>query len=528
MIRTKTHRFRESRTERFLRMHAGGVAAVVVALGAALRIRSAHGTFLVPDETIILSIASAPSLPAVWDASITNLNPPLGYVLLHGWLFLGRGDLWVRLFPLAFFVAGLLMAWKTARALAGPARALVALTLLALSPSLVPWTAEVRPYALMFFLLAGALEALRRATGPSAAGRGAWALAFGAIAGLAVATHYSAVFLLGGVLPWALARVLLNRLPSGTVARLAAGWSVPVIVSGLSLMGHLSRTLSSGVSGDVRRRLYPAGHFRPGEEGLLTFLARQTWHLFVQVASCRLLAALLVAVLVAGLVTAGRRTRPSLLLLLGPLATGIFAALLGFYPFVGFRQSTWLLLPLALGVAISLRWAALRLRAPVATLALLLGGAAFVLVPAAAPSGKPREAQMRSDLDAALASLDRPGSPPETLLMDQSTSLAFAWYRGNPGEDYFEPDGREVHLTRIGGHVVRWSEVWLYEEESIRKAIEAVRQEDPTTSGSLRVFAISPQPGVVRFVETATPGVGAGRREWFGPDILSGAVSTGP
>lgn len=77
MVRTKTRRFRESRMERFLRMHAGGVAAVVVALRAALRIRSAHGTFLAPDETMVLSIASAPSLGATWDASITSLYPPL-------------------------------------------------------------------------------------------------------------------------------------------------------------------------------------------------------------------------------------------------------------------------------------------------------------------------------------------------------------------------------------------------------------------------------------------------------------------
>lgn len=528
MIRTKTHRLRESRTDRFLRMHATGVAAVVVALGAALRIRSAHGTFLAPDETMVLSIASAPSLGATWDASITSLYPPLAYVLLRGWLVPGHGDLWVRLFPIVFFVAGLLVVWKTARVLAGTARALAALTLLSLSPSLVPWTTEVRPYSLFLFLSAGALEALRRATGPLEGGRDPAALAFGAMAGLAVATHYSAVFLLGGLLPWALARVVSNRLPSGTVARLAAGWSVPIVISGLSLAGHLSRTLSSGVAGDVRRRLYPAGHFRPGEEGLFSFLARQTWHLFVHVASSRLAAALLVAVLVAGLITASRRARPSLLLFLGPLVAGMAVGLLGFYPYGGYRQSTWLLLPLALGVAMSLRWAALRLRAPVAAIALLLGGASLVLAPPQAPSGRPREAQLRSDLDAALASLDPPGSPAGTLLMDQSTSLAFAWYRGNPGEDYFAPDGREVHLTRIGGHVVRWSEEWFYGEESVRKAIDDVRREDPTTPGRLRVFAISPQPGLVRFVETATPGVGAGRLEWFGPDIMSGAVSTEP
>jgi len=525
VIRTTPHRLREYRAERVLRRHAGVAAAVVVALGAALRIRSAHGTFLAPDESIVLSIASAPSLGATWDAGITNLYPPLGYALLRAWLLPARGDLWVRLFPIVFFAAGLAVAWRTARALAGSSRALAALTLLSLSPSLVPWTTEVRPYSLLFFLSAAALEALRRATGPIPDGRAPAALAFGAFAGLAVGAHYSAVLFLGGLLPWALARAVAHRLPRGILARLAGSWSVPVVISGLSLAGHLSRTLSTGVSGDLRRRLYPEGHFRPGEEGPLSFLARQTWHLFVEVASSRFVAALLVTALIAALVTASRRTRPSLLLFLGPLAAGSVTALLGFYPIGGYRQSTWLLLPLALGVALGLRPVVLRFRVPVAMLALLGGGAAFAFVPAAAPSGKPREAQMRSDLDAALASLDRPGSAPQALLMDLSTSVVFAWYRGAPGADYWVPDGRELHLTRIGAHVVRISDVWFHGEDSLRKAVEAARREAPPVPGRLGVFAISPERSLVRFVETATPGRGAGHRQWFGPNIVTGAIA---
>ena len=93
MIRTKPCRLGEPRVEGLLRRHAGGVAAVVIALGAALRIRSAQGTFLAADEAIVLGIASAPSLGATWDASLTNLYPPLGYVLLRGWLLAGRGEI---------------------------------------------------------------------------------------------------------------------------------------------------------------------------------------------------------------------------------------------------------------------------------------------------------------------------------------------------------------------------------------------------------------------------------------------------
>jgi uncharacterized membrane protein len=79
-------------------------------------------------------------------------HPPLFYWLLAQWLPLGRGEFFWRFPSVLFSVLNVLLAWQLARAWFGRAVALTAAPLVALSPVLLWYAQELRPYALLVTL----------------------------------------------------------------------------------------------------------------------------------------------------------------------------------------------------------------------------------------------------------------------------------------------------------------------------------------------------------------------------------------
>ncbi|HUR87209.1 MAG TPA: glycosyltransferase family 39 protein [Solirubrobacteraceae bacterium] len=205
--------------------------ALVCVAGAALRFATLDGQSLWFDEAVtaqLLRMNLPDMLSAIPDSEST---PPLYYVL--GWLWsqvAGTGEVGLRSLTALLGTATIPVVWALARRLGGDRAALAAAALTAVNPMLVWFSQEARAYALLGLVAAAAaLLWLRALEQP----RPARLLAWGAVAALALATHYYAIFLVGPQALWLLARAPTLRARAIALALpLAAGAALAPLALG--------------------------------------------------------------------------------------------------------------------------------------------------------------------------------------------------------------------------------------------------------------------------------------------------------
>jgi mannosyltransferase len=168
--------------------------ALVLVVGAVLRFATLDTQSLWYDEAVtahLLQMDLGGMLAAIPDSEST---PPLYYVLAWLWTHVfGTGEVGLRSLSALLGTTTIAVAWALGRRLGGARAALAAAALVACNPMLVWFSQEARGYALLALLGAvSALLWLRALEQPSATGR---QVAWGAVAALALATHYYAVFL---------------------------------------------------------------------------------------------------------------------------------------------------------------------------------------------------------------------------------------------------------------------------------------------------------------------------------------------
>ena len=514
--------------ERVARRRADAIAWRLVALGGALRLRAASGTWVSPDEAVVLLISSRDTLPGVLEAGLTNPHPPLVYLLLHYWSALGSDELWLRLLPILFAVAGLAVAWRFARALLGRASGLAAVGFLAASPGAVSSTSDVRAYALLLFFLTAALEALRRATAPEGrrpVPRTTASLSFGLLSTLAIASHYSAVFLLVPMLPWGLVRARRHGLRRPDVARLAAAWSVPAAAFGLFWVGHVSWLRATAFSRAIREQIYAAGHFRSGLESLPEVLARQSLAVAESFGGSRAAGVALLAVGLAGLAFLARRLANELVLVAGALAVSAAVGVLGLYPLVGGRHFTYALVPAALAVGTGFAYLCRRLGLPSAALTAV--GTALLAWSAlgARHYDIPREAQREEHLEGALGAIGRLDPGRDHLLVDTGSSGILVWYRGDRGHDYWAPAVRTSSTTLLAGLPATIVPEWSFSEETLARAVDDARRGPASASRSIRVLLVAPHPGLRERLLSGKPPLAGARVLPFGDYVFLVAIA---
>ncbi len=167
------------------------IAAGLLALGIALRVREALRTPFWFDELFSLESARRP-----WDGMMRlvagDIHPPLWTWMVAVWrAMVGEGTFALKLLPLAIGAATLVVTWRFARRALDPATGLLALALLAVHPRHVYFSQELRSYGLL--ALAVTLSAWAAWSWRERPSRGAalgWVLA----ATLTLYTHY-----LGGI-----------------------------------------------------------------------------------------------------------------------------------------------------------------------------------------------------------------------------------------------------------------------------------------------------------------------------------------
>ena len=228
--------------------------APVLAAGAALRFATLDVQSVWYDEAVtarLLQMDLPGMLGAIPDSEST---PPLYYVLAWLWsAVFGTGEIGMRSLSALVGTATIAVAWALGRRLGGDRAALGAAALVACNPMLVWFSQEARAYALLALL--GTLASLLwlrasdgldpRSSNPPGSGTGATAqpptigrrysrlLAWGAVAALALATHYYAIFLVGPQGLWlALRAASLRERAAALALPLAAGAALAPIALG--------------------------------------------------------------------------------------------------------------------------------------------------------------------------------------------------------------------------------------------------------------------------------------------------------
>ena len=367
-----------SRVEDWLRGHADAVAALLIGLGVAARLRSARGPFFTPDEVLHLKIADAAGVLEVYRTSLGNAHPPLFVLMLHFWKAVASSDWTLRLLPALFGSLFLWAAWAWARRLFGDNTALLTLAFVALLPSVVLVSTELRGYALLLCMVAAALAALERGLAEASAG---WIAGFAVLGALALLSHYAAFRFAAAAFVYSAAR-LATASPS---RRLRAAWAAAfaflAAVAGLLARTHLSGLRGGALEAQARATWLQEGYFRSHEQGPAVFLWRQTLSLFHYLFSSTATGIVALALFLYSVVLLARERRPSALLLALPLALAAAGGLLAVYPYGGTRHSIDLVLFAAAGVAVALsrltgerRWVVLAAAAALAPAAFLAAG----------------------------------------------------------------------------------------------------------------------------------------------------------
>lgn len=195
-------------------------AGLVVCLG--LRLHGLGAGSLSLDEGYTWNKVHLPWSDIVW--RITDIHPPLFYVVVKGLLPFGDETWWLRLPSVVFGVSGCLVIWMIGRRFGGRMCAFVALVVAASSHGHLEHSQIARNYTLLVLLLGVALYGLMRVCeqplSPSAP------LLVGVSATLALYTHAIAAIYLSTMAAAALFVALRRRATSPLLGHLLAAFGV--------------------------------------------------------------------------------------------------------------------------------------------------------------------------------------------------------------------------------------------------------------------------------------------------------------
>lgn len=241
----------------------------------------------------------------------------------------------LRALPLAAGIATGPMMWRVARKMLPPPAALLAVALVTLSPSLVRYSAEVKPYGLDALVTLVLLDRAIAASEPTARRSQWWLLA--ALGIVAAASSTPAPFVLAGVIAFFTVRATMMRdaLLARRVATLTVGWGLTIVL----LVATVFRPLlgrDAGI-GKFMHWYWASNFLTPGPPGLATKVSVMLWvaftNTFFGAAALPGSTTLLVATVAVGcLMLIASRKFAELALVVVPIATLVIASALRVYP----------------------------------------------------------------------------------------------------------------------------------------------------------------------------------------------------
>jgi hypothetical protein len=423
----------ELRCDRWFEAHSDLSAMLVLIAAFLLRLRSASGTFLNPDEALHFLLADQSSWLLAYNASLTNAHPPLLTLVLHFWRAFGTSEFFLRL---PSVIAGTAFCWifcKWLDRILGPVTGFIGLILVAFLPPLIALAAEVRQYALLMFFLAGSAYLFERALAEGSAG----VMLLSAISlYLALVSHYSAILFAAVIGIYFLLR-FMSRRPSVKVGTAWAAGQVGVAGVVVALyFTHISKLKGDYASGTINGWLANS-FFRTGHDNPFLFAIARTGGVFQYVFGQLAVGDVAFVAFIAGMVLRWRQRTPSEgsnilswqlgILLILPFAIGSGAGIARIYPYGGTRHSAFLIMFAVAGVSFAL--------AKLAKQQIGRGVAFAILIVAVCTAfGRPhrpyilREDQSRMQMVRAMGFIHAQIPQSDLIFVDYQTRLLLGYY----------------------------------------------------------------------------------------------------
>lgn len=202
------------------------LVAVITAIGVALRIPSLSDS-LYGDELSAYFVVTGNGFGEIVELvqGDGEITPPLCFLLARLAQTVADPVESLRWVSLIAGVASIPLTYTLGAQTVGRKAGLVAAAVMALSPFVIFFSSEARPYGLMLLLCLGSTLLLLRALNRGSAL--SWAL-YGACACAAMYTHYTSIFVLVGQFGWAIASHRSAwRWLAGVNALAALGWALP-------------------------------------------------------------------------------------------------------------------------------------------------------------------------------------------------------------------------------------------------------------------------------------------------------------
>lgn len=122
---------------------------VILFLGFLLRIVHLNQSFWLDEAAQVIES----SRPLIKQLDIgADFHPPLYHILLHFWMYLGTSETWIRLLSVFFGIGVIFMIYKISQLLFSKGISLFSALFAAISPYLIWYSQEARPYILFVFL----------------------------------------------------------------------------------------------------------------------------------------------------------------------------------------------------------------------------------------------------------------------------------------------------------------------------------------------------------------------------------------
>lgn len=489
---------RDGVIERWLDRRLKVIVLAVIAAAFVARVIVAARSYLNPDEALHYLIINQTSAFFAYKVSLTNAHPPLIYLLLYFWRFLGRSELMLR-FPSVLAGTGLCwVAYKWIGTLFGKAASVMGLILIAFSPALIALSAELRSYALLLFCETTALYFVEIAFQEESV-RKMWY--FSIFLYLAILSHYSALFFVLAVGVYALVRIVASEIPRKVIVAWAGGQAGALAIYGFLYVTHISKLRHLfavwAISFD---QAYP----HSDRQHLFTFTRERTMDIFSFIFENQYVAlALLLLWIVAVSFLLFRefrrdtgRARHSGILLLLPFLAVWGAGIARFYPYVGSRYTVFLAPFLIAALSFLLAAVCDQRVWAVLVIAVLLAGASNT-------SGKSvetsitKENQSRTLMAAAVNHIRQTIPPGGVILTDYESAIMLVYYLCGP--KLILPVGTfnlPASRVKCNGYTIGSFQTWSIQPEFFLSHFEIMAQAQRLKSGD-RVWVFESGWGVV-------------------------------
>jgi Dolichyl-phosphate-mannose-protein mannosyltransferase len=265
---------RDGIVEQWLRKHLNLFAMAVVAAGLVARLSAAAASYLNPDEAVHYLILNQPSVALAYKASLTNAHPPLIYLLVYFWRFLGRSEVMLRVPSVLAGAAMCWVAYKWISLMFGKAAGVIGLVLVSFSPAFIALSAELRSYALLMFFETAALYFAEAALREKSVGKMWYSSIF---LYLAILSHYSALFFALAAGVYVLARLAESGASRKVISAWALGQAGAVAIFGFLYLTHVSKIRNS-IS--MWAMPFEQDYFHLGAGNFLTFTRIRTLDFF--------------------------------------------------------------------------------------------------------------------------------------------------------------------------------------------------------------------------------------------------------